>query len=106
MALGFKLAAAAAAVVVVGVGAAGYAGYRHVQEGKTADALATRAEETLKRDSLTVITMDKFKKTQECEAARPYTAHFVAKGPDGKVIEGTICTAPDRESVVKFKPAA
>lgn len=102
MALGLKFAAAAAAVVAVGVGAAGYMGYRHVQENKTAEALATRAQDTLKRDSLTVITMDKFKKTEQCDAEHPYTAHFLARGPGGKIVEGTICSAPNRESVVTF----
>lgn len=106
MGLGLKIAAAFAAAATIAVGAAGFAGYRYMQNEKAAEALATRAEDTLKRDSLTVITMDKFKKTEGglCDATRPYTAHFVAKDANGKVVEGTICSAPDRESTVTFKP--
>lgn len=103
--LALKFCAAAAAVVVIGVGAAVYVGVEHHEESKTVASLKARAEDTLReKNTLTVITMDKFTKGAGCDAEHPYGADFTAQGPDNKVVRGHICSSPDRESKVTIKP--
>ncbi|MEZ0224809.1 MAG: hypothetical protein ACAH83_09670 [Alphaproteobacteria bacterium] len=103
--LALKFMAVAAAAVVIGVGGAVYVGVDRYQENKTVTALKARAEDTLRqKNSLTVITMDKFKKNGTCDAEHPYGADFTAQGPDSKVVRGHVCSSPDRESIVTLKP--
>ena len=102
--LALKFMAVAAAAVVIGVGGAVYVGVEHHQENKTVNALKLRAEDTLRGKSLTVITMDKFKKGETCDAQHPYGADFTAQDKDSKVVRGHICSSPDRESIVTLKP--
>jgi hypothetical protein len=105
MELGLKIAGvfALAAAAVVGTGI--YVGVEHHNESKAVASMTSRAQDTLRNQSLTVITMDKFsKKAGGCDADHPYGADFVAQNKDGKVVKGHICSAPDRENVVTLKP--
>lgn len=102
--LGVKIAGAFALAAAVVVGGAAYVGYQHHQETKTSEMLGTRAKDTLGAKNLTVITMDKFRKDAGCDTDRSYGANFTAKDAAGKAVDGHICSAPDRESVVTLKP--
>ena len=100
-----KIIGVAALAGVVAIGGAIYVGVDTYQESKTVAALKARAEDSLReKNTLTVITMDKFKKSTACDAQHPYGADFTAQGPDNKVVRGHICSSPDRESKVTFKP--
>ena len=100
-----KVIGVAAVAAVVAVGGAVYVGVETYQESKTVAALKARADDSLReKNSLTVITMDKFKKSPSCDAERPYGADFTAQGPDNKVVRGHICSSPDRESKITLKP--
>lgn len=106
--LAFKIMGVFALVGAAVVGTAIYEGTsaytEHKDNQKALSSMTLRAEDTLRGKSLTVITMDKFKKTPDCGSDRPYGADFAAQDAGGKVVRGHICSSPDRESVVTLKP--
>lgn len=64
-----------------------------------------RAKDAVEGKSLTLIALDKFQKSRACgDGNRPYTATFAAKGSDGKLVEGMVCIARDREARLKINP--
>jgi len=102
--MGVKIAGAFALAAAVVIGGVAYVGYQHHEEKETSEMLGTRATDTLSAKNLTVITMDKFSKDATCDSEHPYGANFTAKNAAGKAVDGHICSAPDRESVVTLKP--
>jgi hypothetical protein len=93
----FSLAAAAVAGATIGVDRAVDA-FNHDKS-----EFRARAQDAIETKSLTLISLDKFRKSNECnDSERPYASKFVAKDHHSQVVEGAVCIARDREAHLKF----
>lgn len=89
------------------VGIAGVAGYVHDRQQETqrkeAAALVERANDSLSSRRLTPVTLSAFGNQPACDADHPKGATFIARDVGGQLVEGTLCSGPNRDNVVTLK---
>lgn len=99
---GLFLVAAAVCVAGGAVAVGGVsAGISYLHTDK--EEFRERSKDLFKAQSLTVITLDKFKRDNGCgDDTRKITANFVAKDAEAKVVAGKVCISRDREATLKI----
>ena len=103
MKLGAKIVGGIALAATLAFGTGAYFMHERAEEKERVTLMDQRAEDTLRNRSLTDIAAQSFKKS-DGDAERPYAATFTAKDSSGQTVEGSLRSAPNRDTAVTLKP--